>query len=695
MATTQRKRIILFAFSVIVSLLFLMNGASRSEAAVNGMLRQVGNQQVLNLWGSNYEMGYAHGYLMADRIRNLVDHYMIGEVVGGSVSAYNALLARDAAEFQWQQPYLDEIRGMADGMAASGKSLYVSRLGRAIDSRDIRAINLQEEFYFGCSSFGVWGNATANGETIVARNLDFYYDSQGDNANYQMIIAYEPTGKTKFISFGWPGFVGVYSGMNERGVTVMANTGNISNPYGGPFHPVMDVYRSILETTTPANFLTQPIYLIGSFHENPSEIIQMGNSYLWAGYPVYYIEQSPDLDLVRYPADNNYNHIIATNHFLGVIPPPGSGESKARYDTIRNGLINFYNTGDRKVDSTEAFGILRNVANIVAPTLTSIVLRPNRMEFDLSFAKVVNGVFTAATSIPPQSYSWASLFPAHGLLAVNDAYSTAANTTLSQGAPGVLGNDQGTGLTAQLVGAPSHGSLTLNPNGSFVYAPVANYTGSDSFTYLAREGTGSSNVATVTITVTAVPSLALSSVTLVPTSVAGGTASQGTVRLSGPAPSGGVQVTLSDNSSSASVPASVTVAGGSSSASFTVATYPVASSRSVTISARYAGVTKTATLAVTPPALGSLTLSPTSVTGGKPSQGTVRLSGPAPSGGVLVSLSDNSSSASVPASVTVASGSTSATFTVTTYRVNSSRSVTVSASYGGVAKTAVLTVLRR
>ncbi len=201
-----RSHVLLLAAVVIV----LANGIATSEAAVNGDLRQVGNQQILHLWGTNYEMGYAHGYLTAEKIRDLIDHYMIGMIAGGSVSTYNALLAKDAGgTFQWEQQSLDEISGIVDGMKASGKDLYVPSLRRNIDSRDIKAFNLQDQYYFGCSAFAVWGNATATGETILARNFDFDYDAQGNLANYQVIIAYEPIGKSKFISIAWPGILPV------------------------------------------------------------------------------------------------------------------------------------------------------------------------------------------------------------------------------------------------------------------------------------------------------------------------------------------------------------------------------------------------------------------------------------------------------------------------------------------------------
>ena len=92
-------------------------------------------------------------------------------------------------------------------------------------------------------------------------------------------------------------------------------------------------------------------------------------------------------------------------------------------------------------------------------------------------------------------------------VAQNDTYNTPEDTTLNVAAPGVLGNDNdidGDPLTAVLVSNVTHGALTLNADGSFSYTPDSNYTGTDSFTYKANDGTTDSNVATVTITVTSV-----------------------------------------------------------------------------------------------------------------------------------------------------------------------------------------------
>jgi VCBS repeat-containing protein len=89
-------------------------------------------------------------------------------------------------------------------------------------------------------------------------------------------------------------------------------------------------------------------------------------------------------------------------------------------------------------------------------------------------------------------------------VANDDAYSTPQDTVLNVGAPGVLANDtdaNGDDLTAVKVSDPSHGSVTLNSDGSFEYVPDTGYSGQDTFNYKAYDGELYSNTATVTITV--------------------------------------------------------------------------------------------------------------------------------------------------------------------------------------------------
>jgi len=93
-------------------------------------------------------------------------------------------------------------------------------------------------------------------------------------------------------------------------------------------------------------------------------------------------------------------------------------------------------------------------------------------------------------------------------VAVDDTYTTPEDTQLSRNANlGVLKNDTDADhdpLTAFKYTDPANGTLSFNPNGSFVYTPALNFNGADSFTYYANDDQFNSNIATVTITVTPV-----------------------------------------------------------------------------------------------------------------------------------------------------------------------------------------------
>ena len=87
--------------------------------------------------------------------------------------------------------------------------------------------------------------------------------------------------------------------------------------------------------------------------------------------------------------------------------------------------------------------------------------------------------------------------------AVDDVGSVPHDTVLHGSS--VLANDSdpdGDALTAAKASDPSHGAVTVNADGTFTYTPTAGYSGSDSFSYTASDGT-LQDTGTVSITVTA------------------------------------------------------------------------------------------------------------------------------------------------------------------------------------------------
>jgi hypothetical protein len=197
--------------------------------------------------------------------------------------------------------------------------------------------------------------------------------------------------------------------------------------------------------------------------------------------------------------------------------------------------------------------------------------------------------------------------------------------------------------------------------------------------------------------VNVLPTQPATSISLSPTSVSGGAANSfATVTISSFAPSDDtLQVTVS-NPAVASAPATVTIPLGSTAGTFTITTRPVTTPTPVTITVSGGGSTLSAVLTVTPAAqvaISTLALSPTSLTGGGTSTGTVTLASAAPFGGAVVNLSSsNPAAASVPGTVGISAGATIGFFTISTPAVSVSTAATISATSGGVTRTAVLNV---
>jgi len=323
-------------------------------------------------------------------------------------------------------------------------------------------------------------------------------------------------------------------------------------------------------------------------------------------------------------------------------------------------------------------------------------------------AGATSATFTVMTS-PVTTSTNVSISAAYNGVSENALLGVEASTLslLSVSPSTVTGGASSTGIINLSSAAPSGGAVvslsSSDPSVASVPPSVTVPAGATSATFTVATApvaasasvtiTATSSGTTETASLTVVPPT-LASLSMAPASLTGGSSSVGTVVVSGPAPSGGMVVSLSSSDSSvAAVPSSVTVPAGASSVTFTATTAPVGTAISVSISAANNGVTQSASLAVLPPTLLSLTLSPSSVTGGGSSTGTVTLSGPAPAGGAVVFLSSsNGLAASVPTSVTVPAYATTATFTLSTLPVILTTNVTITASYKGVNRAAVLTV---
>ncbi|HZH98977.1 MAG TPA: RHS repeat-associated core domain-containing protein, partial [Fimbriimonadaceae bacterium] len=177
-----------------------------------------------------------------------------------------------------------------------------------------------------------------------------------------------------------------------------------------------------------------------------------------------------------------------------------------------------------------------------------------------------------------------------------------------------------------------------------------------------------------------------------PATVVGGDVVTGTVTLSREAPAEGVRVQLSSNSSALIVPSSTLVPIGGITGSFPISTQPVSTTVTRHLTTSLNGSSKQVAITLTPGGLLSFSVSPTNLTAGASTTGTLRLSGPARAGGTQVTITPNTSVITAPTSVTVPEGQSSTTFTLQTSYMSTRATRTVTATLGSVSKVASLTI---
>jgi isopenicillin-N N-acyltransferase-like protein len=269
---------------------------------------------VVYLKGSPFEIGYADGVLMQDKmhtlengflemIRGYVPQHWFMEVLKNYVIYRNRHLS-DFVPLDYRMEIYATTLGSPDIHPEEGN--FYNRLLNYHAAHDVSYMMIDNPFIVaraGCTAFGAWGNATANGHLITGRNFD--WEAAEVFSRDRVVEMCEPDGKIPFISVSWAGMAGVVSGMNRAGISVTLN-GAPSELPNTTATPVAIVAREILER---AHNLAEALKILRDAKVFVSTIWLVGSR---ADGKFVVVEKTPAVMNVREPENDS---IVCPNHF--------------------------------------------------------------------------------------------------------------------------------------------------------------------------------------------------------------------------------------------------------------------------------------------------------------------------------------------------------------------------------------------
>ena len=435
-----KKHFVLFLILIIGAAVVLPVRSLHAQQ-ISGELQVMQGKRVLRLWGSHYDMGYAHGYLLAEEIVALLEGYMLGMLY--DVENYWRTLLLVETGVKMPAAYRREIRGMHQGMldALGEDGLYSELLQREFGPADLIAWNMAPEIFrlsFSdieradeprySSSIAGWGDKTADGSLIIARDLDF--GAPGDLLDRSsLLIAYQPRRfvENSWLAVSWPGVIGCLTGMSEQGAGAALDLGN--------YEPDLDDLLLELDGTyVPPPFYYTPITLalrLGlerrslRFPDPIDNVVRIISRIHIAGSfdihlfsaagsdgpdsvtPASIIECSHQGAMLRTPADNqNYEPKLLSDSFLAVtnhhrkLQPPVECPRYTHQVQRLNSLD--------VLDMDTALDIEREISQDQPPfnTVHLVGFIPDRLQLWVSFA---DGELSAVEADPAE-FAWQDIF---------------------------------------------------------------------------------------------------------------------------------------------------------------------------------------------------------------------------------------------------------------------------------------------
>jgi len=214
----------------------------------DGLFEEQKGIKILHIAGKPYEMGYQHGYLLAEKIDHMINRTLlattayVSQQTGSDTQEADEMLriGRENAASHLPDECEQEMKGIADGAKDAGIDITLEDVMLWNTNYDQWCIYSHPHYWQcggagskerkhsvpirppggGCSSFCAWDEwAGGDGKLIFGKNED-NFNMPGQLDNRMMVIADPKNGfGHAFMSF--PGMIGLDGGMNESGLEMM------------------------------------------------------------------------------------------------------------------------------------------------------------------------------------------------------------------------------------------------------------------------------------------------------------------------------------------------------------------------------------------------------------------------------------------------------------------------------------------
>ena len=213
----------------------LIYSISKDNPLDGGWLEEQNGIKIIHLSGSNYDMGYQHGYLLSDEIgismrAQLAAFEKIGYSYERLVEIWNIM------DDYLPNEYKEEMQGMADGSGMTFEEISVMCMLPAMFNHIIEDA---------CTEISLWGDATLDGKLYHVRSFDWSLSLSDPETgtplyNTTILIVRDPDVGYRSLIPEFPGAVGSWHGINEKGIAIGENS---CMTYDSTYHGICPWFR--------------------------------------------------------------------------------------------------------------------------------------------------------------------------------------------------------------------------------------------------------------------------------------------------------------------------------------------------------------------------------------------------------------------------------------------------------------------